>query len=498
MQRQSRRSFLAMAGAGAASMAFAGFAAAQEGAQERPNILWIIAEDFSPDCGCYGNPLARTPNLDRLAKEGVMYTRAYTSAASCCPSRSGFMTGMWQNAVCRPDQRPARRLMLPDGVDVITKYFRDAGYTCANLRNVERAPYNKIGSGKDDFAFRTQEKVWDTSRWGDLKPNQPFYAQMTILSTHRGKTWWETPASMPKFQVDPDKVEVPPFYPDIQVVREDFADYYASMHALDEAVGLVLDRLERDGLAANTVVLFMADHGRPLPRGKGFLYEQGLRIPLIIRWPGRIKPGTVDDQLVSAVDLAPTFLDIAGADIPEHLHGRDFLGEDQGPPREYVFASRDRLDEAIDKIRCVIGERFKYIRNDMPEVPYTQPMIYRETKYPTWKPLKDMYKAGKLNEAQAAFFKPTKPAEELYDLEKDPWEINNLAGKPEYKQVLERMRTALSDRIDQVGDLAADPEPKQEYNVVKNSRHGQRVRWERSGQQPLTWGQKQRLKESAE
>ncbi|MCK4749309.1 MAG: sulfatase, partial [Bacteroidales bacterium] len=287
------------------------------GKTPKPNILWIIAEDFSPDAGCYGNKLVRTPNIDRLASEGRKFTKAFTSAPSCCPSRSGFMTGMWQNAVCAPHQRPAVKKKLPEGVHVITKYFRDAGYFCANLRDVEKVSYNRIGSGKDDFAFIPHERIWDSDQWEDLKTHQPFYAQISILTTHRGSSWTK-PAAMAEFQVDPQLVEVPPYYPDIPVVREDFADYYASMHALDEAMGVLLERLEEDGLADNTVIMFMGDHGRPMLRGKQFLYEQGIRIPLIIRWPGEIQAGTVDDQLVSALDFAPTFLRVAGVPLPSH------------------------------------------------------------------------------------------------------------------------------------------------------------------------------------
>ena len=461
----------------------------------RPNILWIIAEDFSPDAGCYGNKLARTPNIDRLANEGRKFNAAFTSAPSCCPSRSGFMTGLWQNAICAPHQRPAIKKKLPDGVEVITRYFRDAGYFCANLRDVEKVPYNRIGSGKDDFAFLPNEPVLDSDNWGDLKTHQPFYAQLSINTTHRG-TWWTKPAAMPEFQVDPQQVEVPPYYLDIQVVREDFADYYASMHALDEAVGVLLQRLEDEGLADNTVVMFIGDHGRPMLRGKQFLYEQGIRIPLIIRWPGKIRAGSVDDQLVSALDFAPAFLKIAGTAIPSHMHGRDFLGQEQGAPREYIFASRDRVDEATDRIRCVRDKRYKYIRNDMPEKPYAQAQVYREMNYPTRTPLMEMAARGQLNPVQARFFLPSKPKEELYDLQNDPWEINNLAGDETYSNTLERLRTALEQYIKEVGDMAARPEPEEEYAIIKSEREDARKKWEQSGEIPKTWGQIQREKAS--
>jgi arylsulfatase A-like enzyme len=458
-----------------------------------PNILWIIAEDFSPDAGCYGNKLARTFHLDRLAEEGRMFTSAFTSAPSCCPSRSGFMTGMWQNAICTPHQRPAIKKDLPERVHVITKYFRDAGYFCVNLRQVYKVPYNTIGSGKDDFAFIPHEKVWDSHQWEDLKIHQPFYTQITIGTTHRGGRWTKC-AAIPEFQVNPDSVVVPPYYPDIPIVREDFADYYASMHALDEAVGELLKRLKDDGLADNTVVMFIGDHGRPMLRGKQFLYEQGIHIPLIIRWPGKIQAGTTDDQLVSALDFAPTFLKIAGAQVPSHLHGRNFLGRDQGPPREYIFASRDRVDEATDRIRCVRSKRYKYIRNDMPEKPYAQAQMYREMVYPTRTPLMKMAASGELDPVQARFFLPFKPKEELYDLKNDPWEINNLVGDVRYQDTLNRLRVDLEDRIREVGDMAALPEPEEEYVLIMHQFEARRKKWEESGELPRTWGQIQREK----
>ena len=264
------------------------------------------------------------------------------------------------------------------------------------------------------------------------------------------------------------------------------------MHALDEAMGVLLKRLEEEGLADNTVVMFMGDHGRPMLRGKQFLYEQGLHIPLIIRWPGEIQAGTVDDQLVSALDFAPTFLRVAGVPLPSHLHGRDFLGRDQDPPREYIFASRDRVDEATDRIRCVRNRRFKYIRNDMPGRPYAQPQVYREMNYPTRTPLMRMATRGELSEVQARFFLASKPREELYDLENDPWEIYNLAGEAAYTNILNKLRTVLEERIREVGDMAARSESEAEYAKIMLERTSRRESWERSGEKPRTWGQLQR------
>ncbi len=456
--------------------------------KKRPNILWMIAEDFSPDLGCYGNTIVHTPNIDGLARGGAIYTRAYTSAPSCCPSRSGMMTGVWQIAIGAHNQRPAIKKPLPKGVHVITKYFRDAGYFTANIRNFVQEPYGRAGTGKDDFGFQPhQHKVWDSNRWSDLQKNQPFYAQMTISNTHRS---FIKPASIVEFQVDSARVKVPPFYPDVPVVRQDFADYYASTNALDVIVGKVLKRLKQDGLDENTVVLFIGDHGRPMLRGKQFLYEQGIRIPMIIRWPGHIQPGTVVNELISALDLAPTFLKLAGADVPEHMHGHVFLGPNRGKPRRYIFAARDRIDEAVDRIRCVLDKQFKYIRNYMPNMPYLQPQIYREMNYPTREPLMQMFAQKKLNKVQARFFQSNKPQEELYDLQKDPWETENLANNPKYQNELKRLRQALEMRLTEVGDKGATPEPMAEYTQIMEERALKRNRWVESGRKlPQTWQQ---------
>jgi len=459
--------------------------------ENRPNILWIIAEDLSPDLGCYGNTIVRTPNIDGLAHEGAVYTRVYTSAPSCCPSRSGFMTGVWQIAIGAHNQRPAIKKLLPKEIHVITKYFRDAGYFTANIRNFAREPYGRAGTGKDDFGFLPhQQKVWDSNSWTDLQNNQPFCAQMTISNTHRS---FIRSASIAEFQVDSAKIKVPPFYPDVPLVRQDFADYYASINALDALVGKVLTRLKKDGLDKNTIVMFIGDHGRPMLRGKQFLYEQGIRIPMIIRWPGCIQPGTVVDELISSLDFAPTFLKLAEANVPEHMHGKVFLGPDRDKPRRYIFAARDRIDEAVDRIRCVLDKRFKYIRNYMPNMPYLQPQIYRELNYPTREPLMQMYARKKLNKVQARFFQANKPQEELYDLKNDPWEINNLAENPKYQNELKRLRQVLEMRLTEVGDKGATPEPMEEYQQIMEERAVKRNRWVESGRKlPQTWQQTQK------
>lgn len=441
--------------------------------------------------GFYGDPIARTPHIDRLAAEGTRYDNAFTSAPSCCPSRSGFMTGVWQIALGAHHQRPVNKPRLPSHIHVITHYFKQAGYFTANLRNVANRPYAKVGTGKDDFGFKPHpEDAWDSSRWEDLKRHQPFYAQLSIFNTHRAWDWYRC-AAIKRFQVDPNTVRVPPFYPDVPIVRQDFADYYASIHALDESVGLILERLAKDGLAKNTIVMFIGDHGRPMLRGKQFLYEQGLRIPMILRWPGRIAAGSVVDELISALDFGPTFLAMAGITPPSHMQGRVFWGPQRDAPRDYVFAARDRVDEAVDRIRCVRDHRYKYIRNLMPDMPYAQPQIYREEHYPTRRPLLEMFGLGQLNDVQARFFQPTKPKEELYDLSRDPWEIHTLVDDPNYASELARLRAVLDQRLDKSRDYGAEPEDAADYLKVLSERHRRRVQLESKGPiAPLTWQQK--------
>jgi len=402
----TRRRFLASAGAaGAAAMAMGAGAGASAGRKDRrPNVLWIISEDTGPEFGCYGYPLVHTPNVDRLARQGARFTNAFTTAPVCSPSRSAFMTGMYQTTIGAHHHRSHRKdgYTLPGDIHVFTKYFRDAGYFTAIC-----------GKGKTDWNFKPTVKPYDSNKWEDLKANQPFFAQYQFSETHRGFKHCKA------HPVDPEKVTLPPYYPDHPVARQDWALYLETVNVLDEKIGGVLERLEADGLADNTIVFYFADHGRAHVRGKQWLYDGGIHIPLVIRAPGLTEAGTVVDEMVSAIDFGPTCLRLCGIEPPQHMQGRVFLGPARDEPREFIFAARDRCDETVDRIRCVRDKQFKYIRNFMPERPWTQPNYYKLSSYPMLGLMHRLHNEGKLTPEQDRWFAPRKPDEELYDVRRD-------------------------------------------------------------------------------
>lgn len=404
-----------------------------------PNIVWILAEDLGPELGSYGYPGVDTPNLDRLAGEGVRFTHAFTTAPVCSPARSALMTGMYQTTIGAHNHRSHRDdgYRLPDGVRVLTDPLREHGYFTANIVDLG---LDFAGTGKTDWNFTYDGDPFDTDTWSDLKSNQPFYAQVNLPETHRGKEWDAAPA-----RIDPKNVSLPPYYPDHPVVRADWAQYLNAVMALDVKVGGVLELLERDGLAENTVVIFMGDHGRAMVRGKQWPYDSGLHVPLIIKGAPGLAPGTVDDELIASIDISATTLAMAGVTPPESMQGHDFLHDE---PREYVFGGRDRGDETVDRIRTVRDRRYRYIRNYYPERPFLQLNRYKEFTYPALPVMRELYAAGRLTPVQARLLAPTRPADELYDLDADPFEIDNLASDPAHRDTLERLRRELDAWID--------------------------------------------------
>jgi N-sulfoglucosamine sulfohydrolase len=458
-----RRGFLKQAtGAGAAALAgraAAGPARGQGPASAvRPNILWLIAEDMGQHLGCYGAQEVWTPNLDRLAADGVRYNRLFTTAPVCSPSRSAFMTGMYATSIGAHNHRSHRDdgYTLPDGVRVLTDWMRDAGYFTANLVELPQSLGFK-GAGKTDWNFTYYGRPFDTDRWEDLKPHQPFFAQINFRETHRK---YEAPR-----KADPAKVRIPPYYPDHPVTRADWAEYLDSATELDRKVGLVLRQLESDGLADSTIVVFFGDNGQSHVRGKQFCYDEGLLVPLIIRWargfppPAPFKPGTTDERLLASIDLAPTMLGIAGSAKPPRMEGEPFLGKAAQTPRRYVFGARDRCDETVFRFRTVRDARYRYIRNFTPERPFLQANDYKERSYPVWNLLKELHARNELTPVQEVLCAPAMPPEELYDLESDPFEIQNLAGSPVHEATLRRLRSALEDWIRRTDDKGKELEP---------------------------------------
>ena len=414
----------------------------------------MIAEDFSPDLGCYGNHDLQTPNIDRLAGEGVRFLNAFMTAPVCSAARSALATGMYQTSVGGHNHRSHRDApySLPDPVRPFTHFLQDAGYHTSNLKQ----SHGLKGTGKTDLNYDTGH-LFDGEDWTERAEGQPFYAQINFSETHRAfKRFPERP-------VDPGKLtSLPPYYPDVPAVRLDWATYLDDAQHLDVNVGRTLDRLEREGLAEDTIVFFFADHGRPMPRGKQFLYDAGIHIPLIVRIPGKYdwegySAGAVNDALVSSIDITATTLRLAGVEPPDYMEGRPFFGPNVRK-RDFIVAARDRCDETVDRIRCVRDKQFKYIRNFYPERPYTQQNCYKDTQYATLAAMRQLKEEGKLTGPAAQFLADTRPPEELYDIQKDPYEIDNLATDPEFAGTLNTMRDRLEHWIEETGDMGQTPE----------------------------------------
>ncbi len=419
-----------------------------------PNIVWITGEDMGPQLGCYGFPQMRTPNMDRLASDGVRFTNAFTSAPVCSSSRSGFMTGMFQTTLGAHHHRSHRKdgYQLPDGARLITDRLRQRGYFTCNVREI--TPEVK-GAGKTDFNFRS-DKPFDGTHWNQRAKGQPFFAHVNFSAPHKGPSFPR--ARKQKYLVNPEKVDLPPYWPDHPVVRDEYANFLDAINLLDTEVGVTLDTLKKDGLLDNTLVFFFGDNGRCLIRGKQWCYDPGLQIPLLAWWPeGGVKGGAVRGDLVSALDLSATSLEAAGVRLPEQFEGRPLFGSN-AKPRDLVFGARDRCDMTLDRIRTVRTSRYRYIRNFMPERPYTQWNQYIEQSYPTLGVMKKLYGEGKLNATQSLFMAPRKPEEELYDLTADPHEVNNLAASPPHQGTLLDLRARVDRWIWESDDQGRFPE----------------------------------------
>jgi N-sulfoglucosamine sulfohydrolase len=469
-----RRRFLRISSTSAAAMLLSGIRlnARESATNQRPNILWISCEDISPDLGCYGDTYAVTPNIDKLAAEGVRYTNVYAHAGVCAPARSGIITGMYPTTIGTHHMRCNG--VPPAEVKCFTEYLRAAGYYCAN--NV-----------KTDYQFDPPTTAWDDcstdAHWKGRAKEQPFFAVFNFTTTHESQVRNRNKAMRKRLDAlkpherhDPARAVLPPYYPDTWAVRRDWTQYYDIITLMDKEVGKLLADLDKAGLADNTIVWFWGDHGRGLPRAKRWIYDSGIHVPLIIRVPEKLrtaampndsdalKPGTVNDELIAFIDFAPTMLSLTGVEIPPHIQGRAFLGSRKAEPREYIFAARDRMDEAYDIIRAVRDKRFKYIRNYMPHLTRGQDIEYMN-EMPTMREMRQLNAEGRLKWPMSQYFEPTKPLEELYDTLNDPHEVKNLAGDREFRKVLERMRRVHDEWVKQTGDIGLIPEP--EFDEMK-------------------------------
>jgi arylsulfatase A-like enzyme len=451
---------------------------------DRPNIIWITCEDISPYLGCYGDSTVQTPHIDQLAHEGVRYANAFTTAGVCAPSRAAIITGMHQQSVgahhmrtrlelpgmkfsdlpeavrnslskAFPPGLPFYSVVLPLGVLPYPEYLRRAGYYATN-------------NEKTDYQFETPVTTWDelgpAASYRNRPAGKPFFAVFNLMVTHESQLARKEP-----LEVSPDSVSVPPYYPDTRTVRNDIARVLTNIRIMDRQVGEIVRQLKADGVYENSYIFFYSDHGGPLPWQKRAVLDRGTHIPLIIRKPGGRDGGTVDQQLVSSVDFAPTVLSLAGIPIPSQMQGQALLGRQRASkPRTYVFAAADRMDEHYDRVRSMRDKRYLYIRNFRPALPRYMDIAYRISNIPMMREILQLRDSGKLGPYTAAWFEAPKPAEELYDAEKDPHQLHNLAADPAYATKLRDMRAAYDAWEKKTGDLGAIPE----QDMVSSWWHG--------------------------
>lgn len=408
---------------------------------ERPDVVWIISDDLGPELGCYGYPDVKTPNIDRLAASGTRYTRAFATAPVCSTSRTAFQVGRYQTSLNAHHHLTRDKPVLPESVPTVTDLMREAGYFVTNGRGIK----SDKRKAKTHFNFEHDvETSFDGDDWSQRKAGQPFFAQVQISEPHR------------TFRVSDQQrgqAPIPPYLPDHPVTRADWSNYLASIEELDRKVGAVLKRLRDEGEMSSTLICFFGDHGRPHVRCKQWLYEGGLHTPLIVCWPGRVKAGSVEDGLTSLLDLMPTTLAAAGVRTPK-LPGLDLLADDW-KGHELIFAARDRCGDAPDRIRSVRDDRYKYIRNFHPNVPYLQHSGYKKLQYPVLTLMRVLHARG---EWTSSFMAETRPPEELYDLEADPHELRNLAGDAKYREQLVVLREAMDRWIVDTGDHGSKDE----------------------------------------
>ena len=427
---------------------------------KRPNILWLSFEDSSPMLGCYGDPHAITPHADAFAKEGVRFTRAYSVAGVCAPSRSGIITGMYPSTLGSMHMRSS--IKLAPAVRCFPEYLRNAGYYCTN-------------NAKTDYNFAVPPAAWNESspkaHWRNRAAGQPFFAVFNQEVTHesryprRGAAHAADIKRLPPHQLqDPSKLTtLPPYYPDTPETRRDWANVYECLTAMDYWLRDKLKEIADAGLENDTIVFFWGDHGVGLPRAKRWLYESGTRVPLIVRVPeslrsvGQAAPNSENASLVSLIDLGPTVLNLCGVPVPPPMTGQPFLGP-RVQARQYIYGIRDRMDERYDMVRSVRDARYRYLRNFEATRPYYQHMNTAE-QGPTMQEIRRVQAKGELPAAAFLFAGPRKPIEELYDVDADPHEIHNLAGDPKHRAVLERLRAAQRQWAFDTHDVGLIPEP---------------------------------------
>lgn len=428
------------------------------------NILWLSVEDMSAHLSCYADQkmvqnFVSTPNIDRLAREGVRFTNAFCTAGVCAPSRNAIITGRYQTSNGGHNMRTltntypektglpkAYSILPPPGVRAFPEYLRAAGYYTTN-------------QDKTDYQFEAPPTVWDevskSATYRNRHPHQPFFAVFNNVGTHESQVWVKKDRPL---RVDPDTLHIPPYYPDTKTVRQDLARFLTNISEMDDWVGELMKQLEADGLLDNTIVFFWSDHGDGLPFVKREIYDRGLRVPLIVRFPNKRQAGTINTSLISMIDLAPTVLSLAGIPTPSPMQGQAFFGKYAvQKPRSYVFAARDRLDSEYDRVRTVLDGRYQYVRNFEPGKPLYMDIAFRKQQ-PMMAEMLRLRDAGKLNAIQLNWFRTTKPVEELYDLQADPFQLTNIARQSAQATNLKRLRQQMDRWLVETKDLGGIPE----------------------------------------
>ncbi|MEZ4702548.1 MAG: sulfatase-like hydrolase/transferase [Rhodothermales bacterium] len=460
----------------------------QSPAPDRPNILWITAEDMSPVLGYLGDTYAITPNIDRLAGESVIYTNAFATAPVCSPSRAALINGIMASIQGAQQMRSA--YPIPDAWIGFPAYLRQAGYYTTN--NV-KTDYNSANEAA--IIAASWDESSDTAGWQGRRGDQPFFSIFNQMVSHQSRTMaWpyeqfvrEVQSRLAPDEIhDPAAAPVPPYYPDTPVIRRTIARFYDCVTVLDHEVGEILQRLEDDGLMDDTIIFFYSDHGSGMPRHKRVLLDSGMAVPLLVRFPEKYRhlapagPGERVDRLVNFEDFGPTVLSLAGVPIPEYMQGQAFLGGAETAPRAYVFGHRDRIDEAVDMSRSVRDKRYLYVRNYMPHLSYNQFSAWADEgevnhEFYAMKP-EDM------SDAVRQFAGPTKPREALFDTQADPLNLNNLAASGSHQDVLQRMRGVLNDYLVDHRDLGFVPEVEMRRMGMGTTAYD----WARSGAYDVT------------
>lgn len=448
------------------------------GAVERPNIVWILVDDMSPNFSCYGETTIRTPNLDRLAAEGTRFARAFVTGPICSISRSALLTGCYQTAInCQNHRSGSARfpIRLPAGMKTVPQLLKEAGYHTSNLSFEEFLRTNgTVRIAKTDYNFVwDRAATYDTTHWAERRSGQPFFVQVQLNGgKNRGQRpgpQWPARALATLGSLTPtNAVKLPPYLPEDETIRADWAQYLDTVRYTDWEVGRIMQRLRDAGELERTLIFFWSDHGISHVRNKQFLYDGGIQVPLVVRGPG-VSAGRVRTDLVEHIDIAAATVASAGLPRPSGMQARDLFAI-EGAARRFVFAARDRADETVDRIRCVRSKRFKYIRNFYPDRPYLQPNRYKDDKAIV-QAMRRLFAEGRLNRDQALIMAETRPAEEFYDLDADPHELRNVAREPDYAAALAEHRRALTDWIQRTDDHGRTVESEEVYlDYVRDDR----------------------------